>query len=84
VTFKEDWDKMVKSEMTTWRDFHDFWIKESATNPVLFFRFEDLTSDPEFVLMKVFNFVLDLKPGELEGTVLEAAIKKISENKKDG
>jgi Sulfotransferase domain len=84
VTYKEDWDKLVKNEITNWRDFHRFWIEQSKSNPVLFFRFEDLTSDPESVLNQVFRFVLDLEPGQLEGTVLESAIKKVGASKKEG
>jgi len=48
----------VKNEITTWRDFHEHWIKMASSEPVFFFRFEDLKQDPEAVLTQVFNFVL--------------------------
>ena len=51
---------------------------------MFFFRFEDLTADPEKVLRDVYCFVLGLEESQLQGSVLEAAIKQISENKKDG
>jgi hypothetical protein len=70
LTFADDWKKLVQNEMTCWRDFHKLWIDLSAQHPVLFFRFEDLTADPESVLSEVYRFVLDLKPEDLEGTVL--------------
>lgn len=82
--FADDWEKLVKNEITCWRDFHKLWIDLSAQHPVLFFRYEDMIADPESVLSEVYRFVLDLKQEDLEGTILNAAIRKIGEDKKEG
>lgn len=84
MTFAEDFKKIVKSEITTWRDWHEAWFKLAEEFPVFFFRFEDLTADAETVLRAVFCFVLGIDDSQLVGTVLEAAIKKSSEKKPDG
>lgn len=78
------WSQFVKSEITCWRDFHNHWIEKAKTHPVLFFRYEDQITDPGSVLRQVFSFVLDIKPDELDGTVLGAAIERIAERKKGG
>ena len=60
VTYAADWARLVKNEITCWRDFHAKWLSIAQTHPVYFFRFEDLTSDPEAVLREVFCFMLDI------------------------
>lgn len=41
-------------------------------------------SDPAAVIRQVLCFVLEIQPSQLEGTVLDAAIEKIAEGKREG
>lgn len=73
-----EWAELVRQEITAWRDFHRFWIKENKG--VFFLRFEDLTSDPESTLMGVFRFLLGTE--DLSGTQIEANIKALANEAK--
>ena len=66
----EDWDKVIKNEITCWKDFHDYWIKmgQEKKYPVYFFRYEDLTANPEAVLDEMFCFILGVE--SIEGTYI--------------
>ena len=74
----------MKQEITTWRDWHDFWIKSATERkiPVYFFRFEDLTADPGPILTDVFKFAL--AQDNLAGTLLEKRIALLCQQKSEG
>ena len=56
---------------------HDYFVKTLDKNiPSYIFRYEDLVLDPEPILQECFRFLLDVD--SIEGTVLEARIKKIA------
>ena len=44
--------------------------------PTYIFRYEDLISDPEPMMLECFRFLLDVH--SIEGTIVEARIKEIS------
>lgn len=68
-TQMDEWDKMIKQEITNWRDFHRYWIE---TQDVYFLRFEDLTSNNAEVLTGIFKYLLDVD--SLEGTLIDLRI----------
>ena len=64
-----EWDRMVRQEITSWRDFHRYWIE---TKDVYFLRFEDLTSNNSEVLTGIFKYLLEVE--SLEGTLIDFRI----------
>ena len=68
-TQMDEWDRMVRQEITNWRDFHRYWIE---TKDVYFLRFEDLTSNNSEVLNGIFKYLLEVE--SLEGTLIDFRI----------
>jgi len=66
-----DWAKVasifmefVQQEITVWKDFHQFWIRENI--PIHIVRYEDIMQNPETVLKKAVEFILDVD--DISGT----------------
>jgi hypothetical protein len=58
--------------MDIWKEFHEYWL--SAEIPVHIVRYEDLRLDPEPVLKKLLEFILEVD--DISGTVVHANLKK--------
>ena len=57
-----------------WKKWHEYWINKAKQQdvPILFFRFEDLLSDPQTTLSDIFSFALKVE--NIKGTVIEKRI----------
>lgn len=73
----------MKQELSCWRDWHDYWVRKARDEnfPVLFFRFEDLVSQPGEVLKEVFAFSLGVQSVQntLVGKKIELFMRKKAE-----
>lgn len=74
---KDLWELFVSDEITTWRDFHEYWTKSPQHVPTYVVRYEDLLSSPYQTLLGIFRFLLDVE-GSLEGTWVEKRIKEVA------
>lgn len=82
--FPQDWQNLVKQEISCWRDWHNFWIKKAREEnvPAYFFRFEDITKNPKDILMNVFAFTLN--QSSVSGTLIESKIDLLIRKKAEG
>ena len=64
-----------------WKQFYEYWINiaEEGTIPVHFFRFEDLSTNPEKVLREIFEFSLGVE--SIKDTYIEKRIRSSITNK---
>jgi hypothetical protein len=74
ITSYPEWDLHITQEVLIWKRWHDYWINVARSKevPVYFFRFEDLLSNPECELSKIFSVSLGVN--DLSGTIIEQRI----------
>ncbi len=66
VNFKKYWEDWIKTEITVWRDFHNFWMKQDI--PLHIIRYEDIVARPEVVIPELMKFVFNTK--SIDGTLV--------------
>ena len=69
------WTDFVSQETTVWRDFHNYWLKESLPIETYFVTYEELVEEPAKALTGLFQFLLNVK--SLEGLCIEQKIKDL-------
>lgn len=70
ISYKAQWESYLKNEISVWRDFHNFWMKQDL--PVHIIRYEDLVARPGEIMPDFMRFVFGTK--DIEGTLLESYI----------
>lgn len=70
VSYSAQWQAWVKNEITVWRDFHNYWMKQDI--PLHIVRYEDLVERPGEVLPDLMKFVFNVP--KIEGTLLQSYI----------
>lgn len=70
VSYKSWWEGYLKNEITVWRDFHNFWMKQDV--PIHIIRYEDLVARPGEIMPDLMRFVFGTK--DIDGTLLESYI----------
>ena len=53
------WDEYVMKEIRVWIGFHKFWLNQDV--PIMLIRYEDLIRKPDKVMLRVLQFVLEVK-----------------------
>ena len=53
------WEEYVLKELRVWKGFHNFWINQDV--PLLLIRYEDLIRQPDKVMARVIQFVLEIQ-----------------------
>jgi len=77
--FPDYWNTWIENNSKALQHFHTVMTKNCASAiPTYFLTYEDLKTNPEPVVLEMFQFLLDLP--SLEGTVVEAKIKAICSN----
>ena len=55
-----EFHRMARREIVVWQRFHQYWLAQAATVPVLLVRYEDLIRHPDKVMQRVVKFVLEV------------------------
>lgn len=55
ITYRAQWEEWLATEITVWRDFHNYWMKQDI--PLHIVRYEDLVERPGLVLPDLIKFV---------------------------
>ncbi len=60
--YPNEFDAMMRNEITVWRDFHNYWIKQARETilPVYFCRYEDIIAEPDKEISEIFKFMLNV------------------------
>jgi hypothetical protein len=76
-TLWPEWAIHVNDDVRSYKKWCEYWINmaEEKKLPVLFLRFEDLITNPEAELKKIFPFILRMN--SIEGTVVETRIEEV-------
>lgn len=70
VSFASKWEAWVQNEITVWRDFHNYWMKQDV--PLHIIRYEDLLNRPGEVIPDLMKFVFNVP--QIDGTLLQSYI----------
>ena len=67
------WEDFVTQETTVWRDFHDYWLKETLPIETYFVTYESLLEEPQKTLTGLLQFLLNRH--SLEGMSIQNHIE---------
>lgn len=70
--FAQKWDMYVRQEITVWNEFHMYWLNTGI--PVFLVSYEELSSNPEPILKKLLEFVLNVD--DITGTTVHQYLKQ--------
>jgi len=71
LDYREQWEAWIRNEITVWRDFHVYWLKQENI-PTHIVRYEDLVARPGEVMPELMKFVFNVK--SIEGSLVESFI----------
>lgn len=57
--FADKFHRLVQNEIRIWLYFHEYWLEQQSSIPILFIRFEDLIRDPAYALKRVLQFTFN-------------------------
>lgn len=72
------WDEFVLKEFRVWKKFHMYWLNQDI--PLLLIRYEDLIRQPDKVMERVIQFVLEIqRMGTFFGERIDRCIREQEE-----
>ena len=72
----KDWSKIVKTQTDLFKQFHEELVEQSKLTPTFFLNYEQLITDPESAIKKLFCFLLDVD--SIQGTLVEKQIEAVA------
>lgn len=57
--FNQAWEEFALKEIQVWKRFHEYWLNQKV--PTILVRYEDLIRQPDQVMAKVVQFVLEIR-----------------------